>query len=463
MVKKMAIFSLAVVLMFAMAGIAAAKPSVANTSQKGSLLVFPKIIATDNATSGFIGPQVDTYISIGNDNTVGTWVKCYWMDNNQTVQDFFFYLTPNQPVIFSAWDGGDLNFPIPPFRGIGTLACWAAKDDDTVPIKFNHLYGTAMIRYGDTATVTPGKTIWYPAYSFAAEKDLPNFPAPVPAGSLYEVLADGALMLRLTGDGPTVINQRGYDACPLYLVFNFIPENGTLAPLPLRPDLTLWPCRQDLRQDRTPTCTKAKYDIWNENEVKFTGTYQCLKCFWEGFLSDIGEYNRLGKPAVGSDNALKRKKFMEDRGPGYGGTKFTDAVLRTASARARVQGIYSTVCVGSTNTATGASTTKTRVIGGIGCPNVVDGISFTNANGTPRQGFRDAWGESASAITPLLGVMMYAQPDTIGDSLTAILPQGAYTLIGAGAANWNGNGTFNQNGGWVKYDPGTGAAEVVGR
>lgn len=418
MVKKMALISLAVVLMLAMANIASAKPSVANTSQKGSLLVFPKIVAFDNGTENVAG--IDTYILLGNDNTVGTWVKCYWMDNNQTVQDFFFYLTANQPVIFSSFYGTSDYVPIPPFRGIGTLTCWAATDDDSAPRAFNHLYGNAMVRYADAS-----KSIFYNAYSFAAQN----------GGTLYSTLADdaGGIQLRLTGDTLPVVD-RGYDACPQYLVFNFAPENSNLA-TPYRPDLTLWPCRQDLRQDRIPTCTKAKFDIWNENEVKFTGTYQCFKCFFEGFLTDIGKSTSV------------KQKFMAARGPGYGGTKFDYGVLNTDSARARVQGVYSTVCQNSQNPQ-GTAVPKTRA-GNVGCP-FIGTANFTAAWGTP------------TTITPLLGVVMYAADDP-ADNVIKIKPQGAYTPFGAGMASWTVANDPGKWGGWIKYDPGSGAVEAAGR
>jgi hypothetical protein len=426
MVKKIALISLAVVLMLAMANIASAKPSVANTSQKGSLLVFPKIMAFDNGTANV--DDIDTYVFIGNDNTVGTWVKCYWMDNNQTVQDFFFYVTANQPVIFSSFWGGTDDFPVPPFRGIGTLTCWAALDDDSAPRRFNHLYGNAMIRYARGADA--GKAVFYNAYSFAGIGD-----------TLYSQLTDAdnnpvGIQLRLTGDGPVVAN-RGYDACPQYLVFNFFPDTGAPSHATAGPDLTLWPCRQDLRQDRVPTCTKAKFDIWNENEVKFTGAYQCFKCFFEGFLTDIGV---LG--------------YLKSRGPGYGGDKFSDAVLQTDSARARVQGVYSTVCIAQNSTFQTVAP-KTRVPSGIGCPNI-------SADGSKSASFLAAWGTPAT-ITPLLGVVMYAADDLVSGDPIKIRPIGAYTPFGAGAADWQADGTPGKWGGWIKYDPGSGGVEAAGR
>ncbi len=86
--------------------------------------------------------------------------------------------------------------------------------------------------------------------------------------------------------------------------------------------LTLVPCKQDLRQDRSPTCTKAKFDIWNSNETKFTGAYQCIKCWYEGVLDGIKAPS------------------------GFGGEKFTFHSLHTYAARFRVQGIASSVCQG---------------------------------------------------------------------------------------------------------------------
>jgi len=250
----------------------------------------------------------------------------------------------------------------------------------------------------------------------------------------------GGIQLRLTGD-TLAVADRGYDACPQYLLFNFMPENSTYASS-YRPDLTLWPCRQDLRQDRIPTCTKAKFDIWNENEVKFTGTYQCFKCFFEGFLTDIGEAKRV--PLTASVKA----KFMEARGPGYGGTKFTDGVLNTDSARARVQGVYSTVCMNSQNPQ-GTAVAKTRA-GSVGCPFI----------GTAN--FTAAWG-SPTTITPLLGVMMYAVDDPAADVIK-IKPQGAFTPFGAGIAGWETATNPGKWGGWIKYDPGVAITpEAAGR
>ena len=85
MLRKIALVALAIVLVFAMVTMASAKQNVATTSTKGSLLVFPKIEVY--SPDGDV-PLVDTYISIGNDSSTPVSIECYWMDNNQTIEDF---------------------------------------------------------------------------------------------------------------------------------------------------------------------------------------------------------------------------------------------------------------------------------------------------------------------------------------------------------------------------------------
>lgn len=299
MVKRFAQISLAIFLVLAVATMASAAPNVASTSQKGSLLVFPKIISWKNT--------VETYIFIGNDNTKGTYVKCYWMDENQSVEDFHFYITANQPIVFDTTVGGNAYGPPFATNSSGSLVCWAQNDEDTHPVKFNHLYGYAMI---DSAN----GDVFYNAYSFAFR------------GTDAQAAALGS---ELPLDA-----ANNYDACPKYIVTTFVPDRGTVVPMvstkTFYPDLTLWPCKQDLRQDRTPTYTKAKFDIWNYNEVKFTGAYKCFKCFWEGYLADIDTSRYVG----------------------YGGEKFTISVLGDIPARLRVQGVASSVCKFPTSEAT---------------------------------------------------------------------------------------------------------------
>jgi hypothetical protein len=304
--KSTVIAVVLVVALMGMVGAASAAPNVANTSQKGSLLIWPKIIVLQNPTNGLV---VDTVIFIGNDYFEDVWVKCYWVDKGQQIEDFMFRITSNQPVYFHAaprklltldkqreYDG----VSVPPFvidgNMTGELKCWAVNDNGDKQLSFNHLYGNAWIQSEAAGVV-------YNAYAFAAKK---------PFGQT--VGTGGTLLLNGTTD---------YDACPQYLLFNFVPG---LEGQNFEPDLTLVPCKQDLRQDRTPTYTKAKFDIWNTDETKFTGAYQCIKCWWEDELDRIG--------AIGSTAT-----------PGYGGHKFTWDTLYSFANRFRVQGVASSYSV----------------------------------------------------------------------------------------------------------------------
>lgn len=281
---------------------APAAQNVANTNQKGSLLIFPTIEVNRGAGLGQSGVLRDTLVMIGNENSRDVWIKCYWVDENQNIEDFMFHLTANQPVSFSAYDGEGAGVTVPPFNGTrGELKCWAVNASGDQQISYNHLHGNAVVF--DTIESEFPKAFEYNAWSFTAR----STPMGTPVGNA------GNLQLK----GLDTANKY-YDACPLYLTFNFIPAEGDGSD---GPKLTLVPCKQDLRQDRTPTCTKAKFDVWNANESKFTGAYQCIKCWYEGFLGQIGKDKT-----------------------GYGGDKFTGKVLKTEVAQARVSAVASTEC-----------------------------------------------------------------------------------------------------------------------
>jgi len=380
--RKLAQVSLVVFLVLAFAAVASAAPNVGSMSKKGSLLVFPKIVY--NTTNG-----VDTYIFIGNDQTYGTYVKCYWMDQNQSIEDFEFEITANQPIVFSA----SYNEYGPSFVDLsaGSLTCWAtevyappATPDETymVPRKFDHLYGYAMIKTDNTAV--PDTYVFYNATAFATPATAAQINA-LCTGRTYAGKEYCELPLNET-----------YDTCPKYLVGNFVTgadDDGDLTgPIlgDVRADLGLWPCKQDLRQDRKPTCTKAKFDVWNGWEVKFTGAYQCFKCFFEGYLE------RIGTVAAGYDLKGKTKRY--GWGPAFGYDKFLGTKLRTTTARVRIQGIASSICDnGQTN----------------GCT-WVDPAAASPTSAAVK-----------SVNSPLLGVLMYS-------NLAAFKPVAGYGLQGAG-------------------------------
>jgi len=324
MFKKTLVLSMAVMLMLVgLCSVASAAQNVANTSQKGSLLIWPKILTE----RGW-----DTIIMIGNDNTVGTTVKCLWMNEWQDVWNFEFPITMNQPVWFRASDGigGPAANAINAFGegDEGELKCFAIgfPVDNGAPeqqVYFNHLYGSAIVFHAGN-----GVAYEYPAWAFTAR-------GPTLASNAF-IGTPGVLPL-------TGLNTSGnYDACPAYLVYNFFTDsNESLSteddgPYFSDTRLALTPCYQDMRQERVPTCTKAKFDVWNENERKLTGAYRCLKCWFEWELDQI---NDPGWPYVPTPLVAKAA--------GTGEENFTFASLHTNSARFRVTGVSGgTVCAG---------------------------------------------------------------------------------------------------------------------
>jgi hypothetical protein len=337
MFKKTLVLTMAVVLMLmGLCSVASAAQNVANTSQKGSLLIWPAIVTVD----GF-----DTIIVIGNDNTAGTTIKCLWMDWWQSVWNFEFPITANQPVWFKASDGtgGPSSNGVNGFGydDIGELKCFAISFpvDSSAPeqqIAWNHLYGSAIVFNAEI-----GIAFEYPAWAFTARGNVATGAAVGTPGQML-----------LTGGGAGT-----YDACPAYLIYNFFAEDGNVTgetPGLFFDEtiLALSPCYQDLRQDRLPTCTKAKFDIWNENERKLTGTYHCVKCWFEGDLDDFGGYYDYGWPYATSPKGVVDPtlwtKSDHPKLAGFAGDNFDKNLsLHTASGRFRVTGISGgTVCAG---------------------------------------------------------------------------------------------------------------------
>jgi hypothetical protein len=281
-----------------MVSVASAQPAaVGNTSQQGSVLIFPKIDVTGST---------DTLISLSNGNSAAVNVECYWVDSTQYPNDFMFTLTPNQPIVFDAKlglciDAIDQPAPvtIPPFptnnSTVGELKCWATDAAGDTQISWNYLTGSAKI-------------IDYSAYT-AYEYNAWSFTA----------------LTAATGAGvgtPGVIALDGvnYEACPAFFMGNFL-SSGSDYGFIKDTELTLVPCVEDLREERTPTYTKALFNIWNENEVQLSGAVQCVKCFFEGSLSGISP-------------------------------QFTYKYIESSAARFRTQGVVNQVCPGTPQIAT---------------------------------------------------------------------------------------------------------------
>jgi hypothetical protein len=251
---------LAIALLFGLASVALAQaPNVGNTNQQGSVLIFPKIVTYGSA---------DTVISISNGNSnTAVEVECVWVNpsTKPPFPDFSFQLTANQTVAFDARYGYDSQtyngFPCGTNGGYGELKCWAVDAATANQINFNYLTGSAKVL--DFSKYTAYE---YNAWIFKAL-----------AGTTNAVIGTPGI---ITLDG---VN---YEACPQYFLGNFF-ATGADYDFVTGTDLTLVPCKQDLREERTATQTKAQFTIWNTDEVLNSGAVQCITDWYEGSLGTI--------------------------------------------------------------------------------------------------------------------------------------------------------------------------------
>jgi hypothetical protein len=294
-------------------GPAWALQNVANTSQKGSLLIFPDInVDTEDSSN--------TLIEISNDQTTKVHLECTYVNERKDRVDFDFILTGKATVSWEVLTGsGDIAAPLFPSGGTfpgnparGELICFAVDGAVANQIAFNHLTGTAtVVALADTDATQPHQAFRYNPWSFIA-RDATGAPA---ADNTIQG-TPGDLQLTGANDGLS------YDGCPSYNIVNFMPNGATLDGVrTLDNDLVGVSCNQDLRQDFLLHTTKLKFTIWNVNENSFTGTYICV------------------------DSVFDVPQGALDRSTGLvNGSNFDFSTLRTDNARYQVKGIASTQC-----------------------------------------------------------------------------------------------------------------------
>jgi len=304
-------------------GPALAAQNVANTSQKGSLLIYP-LVTIDPATDG-----ADTLIELSNDQNLAVHVECEYVNEDKGRVNFDFELTPKATASWDVYTGFGENVSAPqfptnagspanPFHPIdyyeGELVCFATDQGLQHQIAFNHLTGTATVVYQDDSDAYQTKQAFrYNAWAFAARGTAGGGLA---ADNTVQGTA-GTLVLNGGGAGT-------YDACPLYNIANFMPNGATLGPVTtFDNDLAFASCNQDLKQDYKLHLTKLLFTVWNSNENSFTGSFECADSV--GFFGlSAADNSYLVNP-----------------------TNFDYSTLRTNNARFQVQGIPSSQCAGS--------------------------------------------------------------------------------------------------------------------
>ena len=323
-------------------------PDRTSATEKGSLFVFPKVeLRWDGSTGELLQ---DTFIDLTNDYPGMVGVQMYFVNGDRAVAEAYYpdgtikerahtgcnwvdnriALTGNEPCYWSALTG--LPKGVSPFTVLdppavepfdpanplswpgraatdgsgdrvlrGYIVGWAVNADN-LEIRWNHLKGDALLlNYAEPSA-------WeYNSWTFNTQL--------VPHG---EVLPEQSILF---------LDGAKYDFCPDMLLIDFYASQYSDQPIGtfgsagasiygVDTDLTLLPMLIDLRQDgEGPVITKAKFDIWNQNEVKFSGTERCISCWDQQLVSNYGVPNH-----------------------------FLRAHLQTNKGKARVDGMASIVC-----------------------------------------------------------------------------------------------------------------------
>jgi hypothetical protein len=307
-------------------------------SDKGSLVTFSKVEIRWGSDAPAFPLRQDTFLSLTNDGSSDVSVLMYFVNGDPPLAPVFdgggnlverghpgwnwldvqAELTANQPSYWSALSGQPgpsggvspftaLDPGTPPGRPAldgtgdrvlrGFVLAWAVNPDGE-EIRWNHLAGNATIVHYANGSAWEYATYNYPVVSAAA----PGQPSDGTPGVLGLDAIEYAI---------------GYDL----LLFNFqAPGSGAFGDgdtaVVSDTDLTLHPISADLRQTHTgPVTTKANFDIWNMNEVKFSGTHRCVTCWDQTLLSRYDAPNH-----------------------------FNVAHLQTQHGKARIDGHASAVC-----------------------------------------------------------------------------------------------------------------------
>ncbi len=275
-------------------------------TEKGSLLIYPKVELRWDSSQNLIQ---DTFITINNDYNAGVDIQLYFVSETCTNVDNTITLTKNEPAYWSAYSGAPkgvspftvLGDPYPdpeePSEYIlrGYVIAWAIGEAYE-QVSWNHLYGGATIVDYDN-----GEAWEYNAFTFQVLDStlLPGEPVGTPG------------ILNLDG----VEYDSGFDI----LLLDFFASgsdafSGGGGNVYHDTDLTLMILDNDVTQDApTPPTTKAKFSIWNQNEVGFSGMEYCFTKWYQTLLSTQGGH------------------FLVEN-------------LQTDKGRARIDGMASIVC-----------------------------------------------------------------------------------------------------------------------
>lgn len=320
-------------------------------TQKGSLLIYPAVEVRYDRHGVVVA---DTFVSLANDYHESVSVQLYFVHGDPPLTsggqpgwnrvDNRINLTPNQPLYWSAATGQPagvspwavLDPSDPPGRPDGDepgdyvirgyMLAWAV-DAEGREIRWNHLTGGAIqVDYARTAA-------WdYNAWAYQSLcGDHGGSPLDCVARDTAGVCCAAAAVA-----GQLDLDGFQYDVTPDQLLLDFFASELLLGGLNgdvivIDTELTLLPAAVDLRQDGVrPVSTNAGFDIWNQNEVRFSGQARCVACWDQVLLSRYPPPTHFRLRFLQTE----RGKARIDGGAGEHCPESVDAALLGVAARA---------------------------------------------------------------------------------------------------------------------------------
>jgi hypothetical protein len=281
---------------------------------KGSLVYFTKVELRWGAAPAYQLLQ-DTFLSLTNDGASPVRVLMHFVNGDPPLPAVFdgagnlverahpgwnrldneMTLTANQPVYWSVLSGQPAAGGLSPFAALdpgmppgrpdpegrnervlrGFVIGWAVNESGA-EIRWNHLAGNGtIVNYAE--------------------------------GSAWEYVTHNHRVVSAVGEGqppdgtPGELHLDGIEYAAAYglILYNFQAVGAAAFSGPVQvvgdADLTLLLPDIDLRQTTTgPATTKASFDVWNMNEVKFSGLHRCVTCWNQTLLSGYA----AGAPGV---------------------------------------------------------------------------------------------------------------------------------------------------------------------
>jgi hypothetical protein len=336
MVRSFVLRSMVAGLCLAVVGTASAQNRV-SASKKGSLLMYSKVEIKWQPVGGgaFVVTQ-DTFIDMSNDFPQDVEVQLYFVNGDAPAPAVFvgdppvqierahpgwnwadcqIRLTANQPTYMSILSGLpagcqpftvlDPGFPPgrpdPEVRGgrilRGFVYAWAVNNHGE-EIRWNHLAGDAILVNYANATAAE-----YSAYAFSA------CPGDTCAHGAKPDATSGRLLLN------GVEYDNGFDMLLMdFYATGSLALSGGGAIVVVDTDVTLHPITADLRQDTTgPVTTKAKFDVWNQNEIRLSGMEKCITCWDQTLGSRYTNPNYFLRGNLQTDKGKARIDGIESR------------------------------------------------------------------------------------------------------------------------------------------------------